>query len=664
MNLNDLKFFLLTAGILLAADMAAQIIPQEAVSQMKKGINMGNTLEPPYEGGWNNPYAREYYFDLYSQAGFDVVRVPVRWDKHTSYDSPYTVDQAWMDRVEEVLDWGLERDLFIVVNAHHDDWIKNNYDNPEYRARFDSIWSQIAGRFRDKSEKLIFEILNEPHGLTKAQNDELHKRVLSSIRRTNPTRNVIIQGNEWGGARELIDMAIPEDDYLIGSFHTYDPWPFGLEGHGSFGPNEITALKKKFQAVKEWSDSTGIPVFLGEFGCHKDADYNLRTKHYKLYVDLCQEHGFTPCVWDDGGNFRILERESRGWNEIKDILIHSPLSAPRNLQISVHQDTMIKVGWTNVVEDHDSIIIERRRSLTDYSTYAVLPPDTSSFVDPGTLPDRYYHYRIIAHYDSDSNLYSRPIRIFIPQYVPGERGLFLGEPLEIPGTIEAEHFDLGGEGIAYHDMDDLNITGTYRPEEGVDIYDRLGEGYHIGNALPGEWVEYTVDVESAGEYLVDARLAAMEGGGRFAIRVGDKQSDTLESESTGSWLTTTDVSFTMQLEAGEQVMRFSVIDQPLFNIDKTIFSLNTSIGGAGSIPGKGISVTGDMDRVLMIRHLRTTSASLIRVYDITGSLVKTRKAAPGEAVRLETTGMRAGIYLIRATSGARSDCVKVMISNR
>ncbi len=107
----------------------AQLTPQEAAIQMQKGINLGNTLEPPLEGGWNNPAAQEYYFDMYRDAGFTCVRVPVRWDEHTQDSYPYKIDEAWLQRVEQVVDWGLSRGLFIIINAHHEEWIKSNYSN-------------------------------------------------------------------------------------------------------------------------------------------------------------------------------------------------------------------------------------------------------------------------------------------------------------------------------------------------------------------------------------------------------------------------------------------------------------------------------------------------------------------------------------------------------
>jgi aryl-phospho-beta-D-glucosidase BglC (GH1 family) len=350
---------LLFWGLFTTVALSAQITPSEAAGMIRKGINMGNTLEPPKEGEWNNPPAKEVYYDLYREAGFDLVRIPVRWDLHTGTQEPFQVDKSWLDRVEQVVDWALERDLFVIINAHHDNWIKENYSNPVYRARFDSIWSQIAVRFSDKPDKLMFEILNEPYGLTKPENDELHARILSIIRRSNPTRIVVIQGNEWGGAEELINMAVPMDDYLIGSFHTYDPWPFGLEGHGSFGPAEIRALDEKFAAVSAWSDQHEIPVLLGEFGCHSSADYNQRMKHYKTYMDLIQKYGFIFSVWDDGGDFRVLERPSLRWNEIKDILIHYTQQSPANPQLSLFQDTLIRLSWVNRVTDFDSLICTR-----------------------------------------------------------------------------------------------------------------------------------------------------------------------------------------------------------------------------------------------------------------------------------------------------------------
>ena len=91
---------------------------------------------------------------------------------------------------------------------------------------------------------------------------------------------------------------------------------------------------------------------------------------------------------------------------------------------------------------------------------------------------------------------------------------------------------------------------------GVDIYDRLGEGYHIGNALPGEWLEYTVDVKSADTFLVKVHTAAPVAGGTYRLQVGELESELMTAPSTFSWLETDTVSTTMTLPEGIKILRF------------------------------------------------------------------------------------------------------------
>jgi hypothetical protein len=643
----------------------AQINPWQAITQMQKGINLGNTLEAPYEGNWNPP-AQEDYFDLYKEAGFKCVRVPVRWDNHTGSTLPYKIDETWLQRVETVLDWGLERDLFVVVNAHHDDWIKQNYTDPAMRARLDSIWSQISVRFKDKPEKLIFEILNEPHGLTKEQNDEMHQRVLSIIRKTNPTRIVIFQGHDWGGSNELLTAAIPDDDYVIGSFHSYDPYEFGLLGEGTWGTSyDVATLKNKFISVKNWSDLNNIPVFMGEFGSVRSCDYNSRMKHYKTYVELAQNYGFAYCAWDNGvldysdNGLGILDRAWQKWDEVKDILIYSSAKSPANPTLTV-LDTIIKLSWINTVTDNDSIFVQRRLSNEDYTTISRLKGDTTIFYDPNTFPNIYFYYRIIAHYNSGEEIYSHPVRILMPIYVPKERELFLGFPASIPGTIEAENYDIGGEGLTYHETDERNITGAYRPDEAVDIYDRLGDGYHIGNAIPGEWYEYTVNVQHSGEYKMNTWLASLEGGGKFQIKIGEVKSDTLTAPVTYSALNTASVSAIMNLNAGEQIMRFTVISLPLFNIDKIVFESPEAIE-VNKAEDLSFTVFQNQDRELVFISDSKLPIHLLQIYNITGSLILAI-TDPEAELKISTSGLPAGIYFIQAVTDKQKISRKIVIN--
>ena len=133
-------------------------------------INMGNSLEPEQEGSWGgHPIAAED-FTIIKQAGFDTVRIPVRWHNKSLSEPPYTIEAAWMDRVTEVVGQALAADLNVILNSHHFDPI---HEDPLGVSKWHGgVWEQIAQRFADYPEdRLWFELENEPHN--KFDNDNL-----------------------------------------------------------------------------------------------------------------------------------------------------------------------------------------------------------------------------------------------------------------------------------------------------------------------------------------------------------------------------------------------------------------------------------------------------------------------------------------------------------
>ena len=129
----------------------------------------------------------------------------------------------------------------------------------------------------------------------------------------------------------------------------------------------------------------------------------------------------------------------------------------------------------------------------------------------------------------------------------------------IPGTIQAENFDLGGEGITYHDTEAANQGNQYRPADGVDIEKTsdIGGGYNIGWTLPGEWLAYKVNVANTGNYNLEARVAyGNTGGGIFHIEFnGVDKTGPITVPDTGSYQTWTTLTKTVSLSAGQQVMK-------------------------------------------------------------------------------------------------------------
>lgn len=418
--------------ICITISLEAQLSPQDAVNAMGRGINMGNTLDPPGgEGTWNNPPAEEYYFDDYKDAGFTCVRLPITWGGHTDTVSPYTIDSTWLNRIEQIVDWGLSRDLIIIINVHHDSWIKEDYTG-ENIARFDSLWSQIATRFQDKSDSLIFEIINEPYPMTLENVNELNERVLGIIRRTNPTRNVCFSGHMWSNSEQLIIAAVPDDDYLIGYYHSYDPYPFGLEGPGTYGSNaDIAATVAKFEAVADWSDENDIPVVLSEFGYINKCEYNSRMCAYATVVEKTLVYNVAFQVWDDGGNFRVYNRAARTWNEIKDILIYTYPESPNKMSINTFADTLIHIQWNNRTTENDSIIVERKVDNGNFEFFAKIPHDATEFNDTTTRTGKSYYYRLKTTLGDSLEIQSYPIMMSVES-----SGLPEPEKDSIPAQIQ------------------------------------------------------------------------------------------------------------------------------------------------------------------------------------------------------------------------------------
>ena len=630
----------LTLG--LAAPGIAQITPEEAAAAMGRGINLGNTLEPPTEGGWNNGPAQEYYFGDYRAAGFSTVRIPVRWDQHTGNAPPYAVTQSWMNRVEQIVDWALAADLYVIINAHHDDWIKTGYADPALRARFDSIWVQISERFRDHSDRLFFEMINEPQGLTQAQIDDLNARVLGIIRRTNPTRIVIYSGHEWSNFEQMITAQIPQDDYIMAYYHAYDPWNFAGLAEGTWGSgSDRQGMRNKIQAARQWAEDHGVPVMVSEWGAVRDADFNSRMAYYSAYVEELVDAGLPFQVWDDGGMFRVYERGARTWPEVKDVLIGAYPDGPTGVGAEVLNETFVAVSWTNRSDLGAPIRIERRRGSGAWAQVGQVSSQSNEFLDADIEEDITYDYRVIAGSATGPDRVGPTFRITTPAIT---RYPVFGVPFPVPGAFEAEDYDEGGEGLTYHDNDDVNTPGGYR-FDAVDIEPRNGGGWQVTGIETGEWLEYTIDVETGGTYALTAHVASTGGGGLLRFSFNGQNGPVLVVPRTNSTQTTQAVTVSVDLVAGVQIMRARVLRADPFNIDRYEFALTSTAAESAPVrPELRVFPNPVVDRL----SVHGAAGHRIEITDLLGRLFGRIEVA-GESETLDLSGAAAGLYLVRFT---------------
>ena len=639
--------------------LSAQLSPQTAVAEMGRGINLGNTLEPPTEGAWNNGPAQEAFFDAYVDAGFSNIRIPVRWDQHTANSAPFAIDATWMNRVEQVVDWGLSRGFYITLNGHHEDWLKNNYSNATLRARYDSIWVQVAERFKNKSDKLLFEIINEPNGMTVAQVDDLNQRILGIIRASNPTRIVIYGGNMYANSEQLLTAAIPNDNYLIGYYHSYDPWQFSGQGIGTWGTaNDYQQLRNKYQSVKNWSVANNIPIHHSEFGAVLACDFNSRMRIYAHNVEQCIVNGFAFSVWDDGGDFRILNRSNNTWPEVKDILMHYHEDSPNQIFSTFTPDPVtqlptIVVNWNNRATGNGNIILERSvGSSSTFTQIASLSPTATSFTDLDVESGKTYTYRMYTTRGDGTLLHGYPTRLRITATVQSP---FNQSAIPIPGVLEVEEYDNGGEGLAYHDSEPANIPGGFRLEEGVDI-GASGNRYLLEYVASGEWIEYTVNVAQAGRYSVTAEVASEVANGAFSLTFDKNNASTvLNTPSTGGWYVFQQITATseIELEAGEQQMRLDITNNNPFNVDNITFTLqSTNAVDPDAAMAHVIISPNPTDGNLHIEVPDAWSHKNVQLdlYSTTGEKVQTYPVQ-GSSISLDVSRFAKGVYLLHLTGG-------------
>lgn len=315
----------------------------ELVKEMKVGWNLGNTMDATGENGlgnetaWQPVQTSEYMVKLLKDSGFNVMRVPVSWGDHV--DENYQIDEAWLKRVHEIVDYGMANDMFVILNTHHEEWyFPDGKDKEQDEAQLKAIWEQIADEFKDYDEHLIFEGLNEPRlrgtGKEWTGGDKTSREVVNEYERVfydtvrnsggnNAKRHLMITGYAASSSRNCLEaIQLPEnDDKLIVSVHAYLPYSFALDtkGTGVYDP-ENSEIPNLFSTLDDLFISKQIPVIVGEFGSVNKDNIDDRIACVTDYLTAAKELGI-PCVWWDnnavaggGENFGLMDRSlPPGW---------------------------------------------------------------------------------------------------------------------------------------------------------------------------------------------------------------------------------------------------------------------------------------------------------------------------------------------------------------
>lgn len=336
----------------------------EATRLMGNGINLGNTLEAcdnnvgiktntplSYETHWGQPKTTQAMIDGMKAAGFDTIRIPVAWMTNAThlYEGDYTIDADYMDRVEEVVRYARKAGMYVIINDHWDGGWYGMFGSESAETRalameaYKGMWQQIAERFRDYSDYLIFESANEELGTRFDENsalycsdsvvtyltdderyaltNEINQTFVDVVRATggnNATRFLLIAGYSTDIDQTCDDrFQMPKDTVdskLMVSVHYYDPWSYcGASSAVSatkWGKvSDYEYMDQQLAKMTKFTEA-GYGVVIGEYGalpCSDGLKDNTLAYH-TAFLDACTKYNLTNCLWDCSGLYKRVSQ--------------------------------------------------------------------------------------------------------------------------------------------------------------------------------------------------------------------------------------------------------------------------------------------------------------------------------------------------------------------
>jgi len=267
------------------------------------------------------------YFQMIKDAGFNNVRINLHPFRYMDSSKDYALPASWW----ETLDWAttnaLKSGLMVILDLH--EFGAMGTDPEANKPKFLAFWRQVSERLRDAPDTVLFEILNEPsRKLTPEMWQEYFGEALAIIRKTNPTRTVIIGPAGYNSIGQLGTLRLPEEDRnLILTVHYYSPMEFthqgaswsehkdktGVEWKGTDA--EKAAVDRDFAKAQTWAKEHNRPVFLGEFGVYDKAPMESRVRYLAFLVGTMQKLGWSWAYWQFDSDFVLYDVKNDKWTE-------------------------------------------------------------------------------------------------------------------------------------------------------------------------------------------------------------------------------------------------------------------------------------------------------------------------------------------------------------
>jgi endoglucanase len=304
-----------------AASASPGMDPFAQVKLMGRGVNILG-----YDPLWRNAdWARfkERHFQRIHEGGFQTVRVNLQAFSHM--DDENRLDPEWFETLDWVVRSALTNHLTVILDEH--DYNRIGRDVAGCTPKLLAFWRQVSEHFQRAPDEVLFEILNEPNSQVTEQTwNGLLKQALTIIRRTNPTRNVVIGPASWNSIHALDKLELPDADrHIIVTVHYYLPMEFTHQGarwnKSTAGLSDITwgtdaerqRLRRDFAGVQQWAIAHQRPIFLGEFGAYEKGDMASRVRYTAHAARTAESLGWAWAYWQFDGDFIVFDMAKDDW---------------------------------------------------------------------------------------------------------------------------------------------------------------------------------------------------------------------------------------------------------------------------------------------------------------------------------------------------------------
>ncbi|MBA4056267.1 MAG: hypothetical protein C0490_16245, partial [Marivirga sp.] len=342
-----------TILLLVSGRMSAQI-------PFQQGINLTNWFQSSSASQIQfNRFSKKDFQNIKS-LGCDVIRLPINLHAMTNGAPEYVLDPLFFSFLDQAVDWAEELDMHLILDNHTFD--PSAPTGPDIGSVLVKVWSQMAAHYKDRSEHIYYEVLNEPHDISAELWGSIQQTVIDAIRAHDTNHFIVVGGVNYNSYNNLNSLPVYSDSRLIYTFHFYDPFVFTHQGASWTSPSletltgvpfpyrsnampsvpnalkgtwveslmntyasdgTVAKIKQQLDIAVSFSIQRQVPVFCGEFGVHiPNSNNEDRVAWYAAVRNYLNEKNIPWTIWDYRGGFGLFKKDS---NELFDYDLNIPL---------------------------------------------------------------------------------------------------------------------------------------------------------------------------------------------------------------------------------------------------------------------------------------------------------------------------------------------------